>query len=147
MEPLRGFLLFLWLIRQTDQAPVPIGRREGGPLQPLPGLSDRRGSFFPHHIVGKHDAPSHHLLCGQNTITSCFKKRFCCQGGVRCDWSRNTVFQDITKSRSDPPSLMVCVDKQTVKIPSMVNISEPHKALLLHSDQGDVLPERSVPGS
>lgn len=138
MEPLRGFLLFLWLIHQTDKEAVLIGRREEVPIESLLRLSDRRGRFFPHHIVGKLDAPSHHLLCGQNTIASCFKKRFRCQGGVRCDWSRNAVFQNITKSRSDPPSLMVCVDKQTVKISGMVNISEPYKALLLHSDQGDV---------
>ncbi len=86
-----------------------------------------------------------YLLFLYNLIASFFKKRFCCNGSMGCDGARNRLLQPIADSGRNAFSLMVGMNKQTVKVSGAVYIAKAYKNIVFNSDDGVMILKRLVP--
>ena len=110
----------------------------------LPAAASFLSRFF-HHKICKSNSLPFYLLFLYNLIVSFFKKRFCCNGSMGCDGARNRLLQPIADSGRNAFSLMVGMNKQTVKVSGAVYIAKADKNILFNSDDGVMILKRLVP--
>lgn len=101
-------------------------------------------SRFFHHKICKSNSLPFYLLFLYNLIASFFKKRFCCNGSMGCDGARNRLLQPIADSGRNAFSLMVGMNKQTVKVSGAVYIAKADKNILFNSNDGVMFLKRLV---
>lgn len=90
--------------------------------------------FFFHNKVSKKNTPSFYFLFFNHFIASFFKKRFCCNRSVRCNISHNGLFQLVTNSCCNSFSLIVCMNKQAVKITGLIDIPKAYNTSIFNSN-------------
>ena len=91
-------------------------------------------SYFLHYKVFEDNSLPFYLLFLYHLIPSFFKKRFCGNGSMGCDAARNHLLQLIADSSSNSFSLMVSMNKQTVKVTGAVYIPKAYDDIIFNSD-------------
>ncbi len=85
-----------------------------------------------HNKICKINSLPFYLLFFNNFISSFLKKGFCRNRSVCCDISFNCLLKLIANSGSNSSPLIVCMNKQTVKVSRFVYISKSYNNFILN---------------